>query len=111
MHKNSCLKPYKGVFCLVIILLLSPATAHAYIGPGAGVAVVGSFFVMFVAILSAVSVLLTWPIRYAIRAFKGPEHLAHAAKVHGIPFFPGKTDSEDVIDYLVDFLAAALESK
>ncbi len=78
MHKNSCLSLNKSVFFVVMILAFSPTTAHAYIGPGAGVAVVGSFFVMFVAILSAVSVLLTWPIRYAIRAIKGRKAFARA---------------------------------
>lgn len=45
--------------------------AHAYIGPGAGFAVVGSFLVMFMALLSGILALFTWPIRYAIRAVRG----------------------------------------
>jgi predicted AlkP superfamily phosphohydrolase/phosphomutase len=39
----------------------------AYIGPGAGIAIGGSFLVMFVAIVSSIFILLTWPIRAAIK--------------------------------------------
>lgn len=42
--------------------------AHAYIGPGAGFAVAGSFLVVFVAVLSALIILVTWPVRSLIRA-------------------------------------------
>jgi predicted AlkP superfamily phosphohydrolase/phosphomutase len=57
------------VLALLLISLL-PDQAHAYIGPGAGFAVAGSFLVMFTAIVSALFVLLTWPIRYIIRAIR-----------------------------------------
>ena len=53
-------------------LLLALATpAQAYIGPGAGFAVLSSFLVIFVAMLSAFFTLLTWPIRWIIRSIKG----------------------------------------
>jgi len=57
------------VLAAVLVLALS-GTAQAYIGPGAGFAVMGSFLAMFAAILSAVLALFTWPIRYVIRAIK-----------------------------------------
>ena len=53
-----------------MLISLLPDHAHAYIGPGAGFAVAGSFLVMFTAILSALFVLLTWPIRYIVRAIR-----------------------------------------
>ena len=59
--------------CLLItvaVLTLSPP-AFGYIGPGAGFAVLGSFMVFFVAMLSAVLTLFTWPIRWVFRAIKG----------------------------------------
>ena len=40
-----------------------PGQAHAYIGPGAGFALAGSFFAVFAAICSALLMLLTWPVR------------------------------------------------
>jgi len=56
-----------AAFCI----LATPTQAHAYIGPGAGFAVMGSFLVMFTALLSGILVFFTWPIRYIIRAIKG----------------------------------------
>ena len=54
---------------LSLVLLLSDAgTAHAYIGPGAGFALAGSFLAVFAAIASAIVLLLTWPVRSLWRA-------------------------------------------
>ncbi|MHC4179101.1 MAG: hypothetical protein ACYSWU_16430, partial [Planctomycetota bacterium] len=36
---------------------------QAYIGPGAGIALLGSFLAVFFAMLSAIAAVLTWPIR------------------------------------------------
>ncbi|HQU45352.1 MAG TPA: alkaline phosphatase family protein [Pirellulales bacterium] len=44
-------------------MLFAPRTAHAYIGPGAGFALAGSFLAVFAAIGSAILLLLTWPVR------------------------------------------------
>jgi len=63
-----------AAFCI----LSAPRQAQAYIGPGAGFAVVGSFLVMFTALLSAVLALFTWPIRYIIRAIRGRHAFARS---------------------------------
>ena len=52
----------------VVLVALLPEVAHAYIGPGAGFALAGSFLAVFMAVLSAVAMLLTWPIRWIFRA-------------------------------------------
>jgi predicted AlkP superfamily phosphohydrolase/phosphomutase len=52
----------------LLILLLLPSPALAYIGPGAGFALAGSFFAVLLALLSALLLLLTWPIRLLWRA-------------------------------------------
>jgi len=52
-------------------ILVLTESAQGYIGPGAGFAAIGSFLVMFMAMLSAVATLFTWPIRYLIRAIRG----------------------------------------
>jgi len=57
-------------FCTFLLFLSLPDYAGAYIGPGAGFAVAGSFMVMFTALITAVAVLLTWPVRYVIRSIK-----------------------------------------
>src|SRR5437763_14375921 len=52
-------------------VLLAPSPAHAYIGPGAGFALAGSFLAVFAAFLSALLLLLTWPVRLLGRALFG----------------------------------------
>ncbi len=52
--------------------------ALAYIGPGAGVALIGSFFAVFSAFLSGLLFLLTYPVRLLWRAFRRRKVLAKA---------------------------------
>jgi predicted AlkP superfamily phosphohydrolase/phosphomutase len=47
--------------------LLAAGEAHAYIGPGAGFAIVGSLMVMVTTFAIAFAVILTWPIRLLYR--------------------------------------------
>src|SRR5262249_7813566 len=48
-------------------LLLAAEPAEAYIGPGAGFAVGGSFLAGFAAVFSAFVMLISWPIRFFLR--------------------------------------------
>src|SRR5213594_4437379 len=48
-------------------LLLLAGPAHAYIGPGAGFAFVGSLFVLLTTFVLAFAIILTWPIRMLYR--------------------------------------------
>ena len=52
---------------LVVTLLFLPASAQAYIGPGAGFALVSSFLVVFTTIVIALLSLLIWPFRMTWR--------------------------------------------
>jgi predicted AlkP superfamily phosphohydrolase/phosphomutase len=61
-----------------LLVLLAPTPAHAYFGPGAGFALVGSFLAVFVAVCSAVLLALTWPLRLVARAAFGRRALARA---------------------------------
>ncbi len=45
--------------------------AHAYIGPGAGIALIGSFLAVAAALASAFLAMLSWPIRRIWRMFRG----------------------------------------
>jgi predicted AlkP superfamily phosphohydrolase/phosphomutase len=61
--------------CLVLALivgmvLLFPARGEAYAGPGAGFAVLSSFWTIFVAFLYSFYALVTWPIRQLLRLFR-----------------------------------------
>ncbi len=51
-----------------ILLLIIAAPAAAYIGPGAGFAFVSTGFIFFIAFFLALVTLLTWPLRWFIRA-------------------------------------------
>ena len=49
------------------IVLVSPQVAHAYAGPGAGFAVLSSFWTLFVAFFYSFYALITWPVRQLFR--------------------------------------------
>ena len=48
-----------------------PIPAEAYIGPGAGIAFVSSFFVILASLALALLALLTWPFRWVIQWLRG----------------------------------------
>lgn len=75
---NKCGKINKLVLLAVLFILVTPGYAQAYIGPGAGFAVVGSFFVMFTAFLAGLAALITFPARYLMRAIRGRRAFARA---------------------------------
>jgi predicted AlkP superfamily phosphohydrolase/phosphomutase len=50
-------------------VLLTAGPAHAYIGPGAGFAFVGSLMVLITTFTIAFAIILTWPIRLVYRYF------------------------------------------
>src|SRR6266699_2757219 len=64
----------RGLFsvCLVVIglVLLFPLHSEAYAGPGAGFAVLSSFWTLFVAFLYSAYALLTWPFRHVLRSLR-----------------------------------------
>lgn len=59
-----------------LLVVLLPSQAFAYIGPGAGFALAGSFFAVFAAVLSAILTLVTWPMRLIYRTLFGLRALA-----------------------------------
>jgi predicted AlkP superfamily phosphohydrolase/phosphomutase len=60
----------------VLLVVLVPSPAFAYIGPGAGFALAGSFFTVFAAVSSAIFTLVTWPVRLLFRTLFGRRALA-----------------------------------
>ncbi len=72
-------RQYAKIIVLALgVVLIAAGQAQAYIGPGAGFAVVGSFLAMFAAIASAFVALFTWPMRYLIRTIKHRKAFARA---------------------------------
>jgi len=62
--------PPRRAWCALgaaVLALTCAAPAHAYIGPGAGFAVLGSFLVVVAAVLLGGLVLVTWPLRFLLR--------------------------------------------
>jgi len=59
-----------------LVALAAAPAAHAYVGPGAGFAVVTSFFAVFASLLLAIFAFLTLPFRRLVRAIK--RRRAHA---------------------------------
>jgi len=55
----------------LLAVLASPTAAWAYIGPGAGFALGGSFIFALAGVLLAIGALFLWPIRVAVRTFRG----------------------------------------
>jgi predicted AlkP superfamily phosphohydrolase/phosphomutase len=68
-NRECLLRAIVGGAALLVILTL-PRSAEAYIGPGAGFAVLGSFAVLFVTMLLAGVSLLVWPFRMLWRAIR-----------------------------------------
>src|SRR5438874_9705792 len=58
--------------CLVVIglVLLFPLHSEAYAGPGAGFAVLSSFWTLFLAFLYSAYAFLTWPFRHLFRLLR-----------------------------------------
>jgi predicted AlkP superfamily phosphohydrolase/phosphomutase len=59
-------------------LAVAPGAAHAYIGPGAGFALISSFLTLFIAFFTAFFALLTFPVRVLIRASKRRKSLGRS---------------------------------
>ena len=68
---------------LAVALALGAEPAHAYIGPGAGFAFVGSLVVLLTTFALAIGILLTWPIRLLYRWIRvgDPYRKAQARRV------------------------------
>lgn len=56
-----------AAFAAALLVLLAPEAASAYVGPGAGFAVLSSFLTLFLAFLYSLLALVTWPIRQLLR--------------------------------------------
>src|SRR3989449_3039981 len=72
-----------GAALAAACLLLVAEPAHAYIGPGAGFAFVGSFLVLITTFVLAFAIILTWPIRmlYRLVAVGNPYKNAQSKRV------------------------------
>jgi uncharacterized membrane protein len=66
-----------GPIVLVLTLLATPA--YAYIGPGAGITVLGALWAVVVALVLAVAAVFLWPLRALLRRHRRAPHPADSA--------------------------------
>jgi predicted AlkP superfamily phosphohydrolase/phosphomutase len=60
----------RALLLIIGLVLLFPLRSEAYAGPGAGFAVLSSFWTIFVAFLYSFYALVTWPVRQLLRSFR-----------------------------------------
>ena len=61
------MKSLLAVMAVLTMVIGFGGDASAYIGPGAGLSMLGAFWGLVVAVLTALSFLLLWPIRKAFK--------------------------------------------
>jgi hypothetical protein len=66
---------------IITIVLLSLATSplHAYIGPGAGISVLGSLLGILATILVAIGAIIFWPVRKLMKRRKAAAQPAESS--------------------------------
>ena len=71
------------VICLALFAL--PDIALAYIGPGAGITFIGALIGLVLAVLSAISYILFWPVRKVWRRMKAKKENTKAVECQDAP--------------------------
>jgi len=77
---SKTLKPCHLVSLFAVVLLTLASPAFAYIGPGAGISVVGSLLGILATIFVAIGAIIFWPLRKFMKRRKARrESLANSA--------------------------------
>lgn len=74
-------KSMYGIVAVVIALTVVPA--HAYVGPGAGLTLIGSAIGLLLALFAALGAILWWPIRRLLSRAKKVENAEVKSPVEG----------------------------
>lgn len=61
-------------------LFLVPATASAYVGPGAGLSLLGALWALLVALATALVFIVAWPVRRMLKRRRSGEAEGREAK-------------------------------
>ena len=65
---------------LATLLALTAAPAFAYVGPGAGLSMLGALWGLLVAVIAAVAFVVAWPLRRLFRKARGQKETGDAAQ-------------------------------
>ena len=76
--KRKLFKLFSALVVIGAVVMLLPERAEAYAGPGAGFAVLSSFWTLFVAFLYSLYAFFTWPIRHLLRLLRRRKALGKA---------------------------------
>ncbi|MDH5510186.1 MAG: hypothetical protein OEZ32_07490 [Nitrospinota bacterium] len=63
--------PYLICFFISLFAALTTSPVHAYVGPGAGMGLVSSFFALAVVIAMSLFMILLYPIRALLKQYRG----------------------------------------
>ena len=67
-HGKGCDMRIATLVCVLALAVAAPDPALAYIGPGAGITMLGALWGVLAAIVLALAAVLAWPIRAAVRS-------------------------------------------
>jgi predicted AlkP superfamily phosphohydrolase/phosphomutase len=70
LYRNRKAEFLSATALALLVAVMVPDVAQAYIGPGAGFALVGSFLALLMALGAGLAMFLLWPLRYLIRSFR-----------------------------------------
>ncbi len=85
MHKSLAFQNRMNQFMNVFVILIGftmmgfPLVATAYVGPGAGVTLVGSLLGLIFAVFFVLIGILSWPLRMLWRRFFAKKHLENTS--------------------------------
>ena len=66
---------------VILLALLLPSTAQAYIGPGAGISAIGTLLALIAAVLVAIVGFVWYPVRRMMRNRRKAREVADGAEV------------------------------
>ena len=87
---------------LAIVLLLVAASAQAYIGPGAGIPVIGSLIGIVVTVVVAIGAILLWPIRKLLKRGKAKNTNAENSTENASSTSDDSSTNDEIVDAVVE---------